>query len=106
MRACDGFVQASVIEGLPVALLEAGASGLVPVATAAGGTVEAGVGLLVAPGDTAALAAAMRQVMSMPDEERRRMGLAARARVVERFDARRVLAAWEDLYRELLAPWT
>ena len=37
MSACDGFVQSSVVEGLPVALLEAAASGLACVATDAGG---------------------------------------------------------------------
>jgi glycosyltransferase involved in cell wall biosynthesis len=106
MRACDGVVQAAGVEGLPGSLLEAGASGMVCVATSAGGTSEAGFGVLVEPGDANALAAAMRRVMAMPAEERRGLGLAARERVIERFEAARVLAAWEDLYRELLASWT
>ncbi len=106
MRACDGFVQASVIEGLPVSLLEAGASGLVCVATAAGGVAEAGFGEVVPPGDVPALAAAMQRTMSLDQAERRRMGEAARARVAARFDSHALIGRWEALYRELLEPWT
>jgi glycosyltransferase involved in cell wall biosynthesis len=41
MNAADGFVMSSVVEGLPVALLEAAASGVPVVATDAGGVREA-----------------------------------------------------------------
>jgi glycosyltransferase involved in cell wall biosynthesis len=105
MRACDGFVQASVIEGLPVALLEAGASGLACVATGAGGTAEAGFAELVEPGDVTSLASTMQRVSSMSEEARRQMGLATRERVIACFDSRAVLAQWEQLYRERLSPW-
>jgi glycosyltransferase involved in cell wall biosynthesis len=106
MSACDGFVQSSVVEGLPVALLEAAASGLPCVATNAGGVGEVGTAHIVPPGDPEALARAMREVMSLPVEERKTMGLAGRGQVVARFDQNIVLNMWEELYREMLARWT
>jgi glycosyltransferase involved in cell wall biosynthesis len=106
MSACDGFVQSSVVEGLPVALLEAAASGLPCVATNAGGVGEVGTAHIVPPGDAETLAAAMRRVMALPEEERKKMGLAARGQVVARFDSNVVLNMWEELYRGILARWT
>src|SRR5688572_8548506 len=75
-------------EGLPNALLEAMAAGVPPVATALPGVGElvAGVGRVVPPGDAAALAAALAEMME--PAERRRMAFGARARAAERsFDA-------------------
>ncbi len=106
MSACDGFVQASVVEGLPVALLEAAASGLPCVATDAGGVAEAGVARMVPACDADALAEAMREVMSLPAGEREKIGLAGRAAVAARFDRNVTLGMWEELYRELLSRWT
>ena len=106
MAAADAFVLSSVVEGLPVALLEAAASGLPCVATGVGGTGEAVLhertGYVVPPRDPAALAAAMLRLARLPPEERRRMSQAARAHAVERFDLNTVLDRWEQLYRELL----
>lgn len=63
LRKADIFVLPSHDEGLPMALLEAMAHGLVPVTTPVGGIPEAvtdGVhGLLVPPGDPVRLAAAL-----------------------------------------------
>ncbi len=110
MCAADAFVQASVVEGMPVALLEAAASGLPCVATDAGGTAEIvrheTTGYLVPPDNPEALAAAMFGILSLPAEQRQAMGCAARDHVVERYDATLVLSEWEKLYEELLAPWT
>lgn len=64
LRKADIFVLPSHDEGLPMALLEAMAHGLVPITTPVGGIPEAvtdGVhGLLVPPGDPARLAAALQ----------------------------------------------
>jgi glycosyltransferase involved in cell wall biosynthesis len=102
MQAADGFVMSSAWEGLPMVLLEAGASGLPIVATDVGGSREAvldGVsGYLVPPGRPHDLARAMRTVMEMPDVERRAMGNSGRAHIVETFELDAVVDRWEALY--------
>lgn len=71
LRQADIFVLPSYDEGLPMALLEAMAHGIVAVTTPVGGIPEAvtdGVhGLLVAPGDPAALAGALRRLIENDD---------------------------------------
>jgi len=110
MQAADGFVLSSVVEGLPVVLLEAAASGLAVVATRAGGVagiIEDGIsGFLAPPGDAAALADRMLRVMELSCDQRRRIGLVAREKVCAEFDANLVCRRWLDLYQELLGPWT
>jgi glycosyltransferase involved in cell wall biosynthesis len=110
MAAADGFVQSSVVEGLPVALLEAASSGLPCVAADTGGVSEIVLnertGYLVPAADVASLAAAMSRMMSLASEQRRQMGVAAREHVCGQFDQNVVLSRWEELYRELLEPWT
>ena len=84
--AFDIAVQASDSEGLPNAVLEAGAAGLPIAATAVGGTTEIltdGVnGLLVPKGDRPALLDAVQRLAVDP-ELRLRLGSAARARAME-----------------------
>ena len=66
MNAADALVLSSVVEGLPMALLEAAASGLPAVATDAGGVREAildgHTGFITPPRDPAALAEAMSRL--------------------------------------------
>jgi len=106
MNASDGFLLSSIVEGLPVVLLEAASCSLPCVATDVGGVGEIvrheHSGYLVPPDDPDALAAAITRLMSLPDADRQQMGLVARERAVSRFDLRAVAAQWEDLYRELL----
>jgi glycosyltransferase involved in cell wall biosynthesis len=106
MNAADGLVLSSVVEGLPVVLLEAAASGLACVATDVGGVAEAVVdgrtGFVVPVKDATALAAAMRRMMALPAGEREAMGCAAAAHARENFDWEIVAARWERLYARLL----
>ncbi len=90
LAASDSFVLPSLWEGLPVALVEAMASGLPVIATAVSGTSEVMLdgrtGWIVPPGDADALAEAMADLLSDPAHAHA-MGSAARARVAESFGA-------------------
>ena len=83
LAATDIFVLPSLVEGLPLALLEAMRAGKPIVATAVGGVPEAvtsGVnGLLVAPADDVALADAIAILAASP-QQRAELGEQARAR--------------------------
>lgn len=105
LAACDVFALPSLYEGSSLAVLEAMAAGIPIVSSAIGGTeelVEDGrSGLLVAPGDSEGLAAALRRLLG--DRE---LGKGLAARALERVEVgltREGLAARvEGIYRELL----
>ena len=82
------FVLPSYVEGVPMALLEAMSLGLPVIATPVGGVPEIVThevdGLLVPPGDVAALAAAIARLMNEP-QLRERLGRAARETIATRF---------------------
>lgn len=91
LAASDYFVLPSLWEGLPMALLEAMASGLPIVATDVSGTKQVMVpdetGLLIPPGDVQQLREAIIRLLSEPDQAKA-MGAAAQ-RHVESFSARK-----------------
>ncbi len=60
-------------------------------------------GIVVPPGDAAALAGAMRELMSEPDR-RREMGRAALARVTREFHVEQMVESYLALYEQLLEP--
>ena len=99
------FVLPSLTEGISLTLLEAMAIGLPIVATRVGGNpevVDDGVtGWLVPPGEPAQLAEKMLRLLD-DDAETLRMGAAARARAIEVFDIRTMIAHYENLYLQLL----
>lgn len=103
MAAADIFTLGSAHEGLPVAVMEAFAAGLPVVATEVGGLphqVRHGVeGLLVPPGDDAALADALVAV-ARDDDRRAAMAEAARARASD-YDIRTAVTAQEQVYDRL-----
>lgn len=100
-RELDVFVLSSTTEGTPMSVLEAMASGVPVVATAVGGIpalLDDGVtGRLVPSHDRDALGDAMADLLA-DGAARQRMGLAARARVVERYSETAMLDAYERLY--------
>ena len=104
--ALDLYVAASLKEGLPLAVLEAMGAGLAVVATDVPGhrdVVKDGeTGLLVAPGDERALAAAIGALLDDP-ERRRRMGRAGRARVGRDFAIRPMVEKTAEIYRAAAA---
>lgn len=101
----DVFCLPSRWETCPYVILDAMARARCIVATNIDGVpamVEHGVsGLLIEPDDPAALAQALDHLAKSPGEVRR-MGLAARARVEERFEVTQMVAATHALYREVL----
>lgn len=105
LSGLDLFVLPSLIEGLPMALLEAMAVGCPVVATAVGDVPSAvtdGVnGWLVTPGDAAALADTLTRALSSPDL-RTRYGAAARETVLSRFSSEKMAENYGQLYRGVL----
>jgi glycosyltransferase involved in cell wall biosynthesis len=104
-RCAIGVVPSVWAEPFGIVVIEAMAAGAAVVASAIGGIpeiIEDGVsGLLVPPGDHAALAAALRELMA--DRTRRQtLGLAARERAA-RYAARLVVPEVVDVYRAAIA---
>jgi glycosyltransferase involved in cell wall biosynthesis len=95
------FVLSSLSEGISLTLLEAMASGLPVVGTRVGGNPEVVVdgetGLLVPASNPAALAVGLLR-LRRDSGEATRMGRAGRRRVEERFDVRRMVAQYEQMY--------
>lgn len=104
LPAFDVFALSSRFEGLPIALLEAMASGVAPVATRVGGIPEvitdADDGLLVDPGDPGALARALDRVLG-DDALRGRLGEHARDRALT-FDLANAVRRTEAIYASIL----
>ncbi|TMA70746.1 MAG: glycosyltransferase [Deltaproteobacteria bacterium] len=105
LAAMDVFLLPSRAEGMSNALLEAMAAGRPVVATAVGGTREAvdaeRTGILVPPGDPAALAAAVLGLLADPARAAA-VGRAAQRSVEEGFSAQQMVARLERLYAERL----
>ena len=100
LPAFDVFVLSSQFEGLPIALLEAMATGVAPVATRVGGIPEVITdgrdGLLVPAGDPDALAAALAKALD-DDDLRADLGQRAAARARE-FDLVHAIRRTEAIY--------
>jgi glycosyltransferase involved in cell wall biosynthesis len=107
LHGLDIFVLASTYEGFGVSAVEASATGLPVVATDVYGipdvVADGRTGLLVPPGDPAALAEAMGHLVE--DAHRRRsLGRAGREYVAARYDWRTNAAQMDAIYARLLRP--
>jgi glycosyltransferase involved in cell wall biosynthesis len=105
----DLMVSPSRKEGLPIAILEAMASGLPVVATAVGdvpNVVRNGeTGIPLPNGDPGALASAIVDLLR-DREKRRRLGFAARQLVESQYSAERMSNEYLDTYKDAVtAPW-
>lgn len=101
----DMLAHPADMEGLGVSLLQASAAAVPIIASRAGGLPEAvadGVsGLLVPPGDVAALTAAMRGLLDDAGL-RRRLGEAGRARILAEFSVDAMVEGNLAVYRKVL----
>ena len=90
-------------EGFPNVLAEAMGGGIPCVATAVGDSAEivGDTGDVVPPSDPAALAAGWERLAALGLDGRRKLGAAARARVVEHYDLAAIVARYETLYEEV-----
>lgn len=105
LSALDIFVLPSLAEGISNTVLEAMASGLPVVATAAGGNVELVEqgfnGALFPVGDHIALASVLWDLLSN-ESKRIEQGVNARQRISEQFDWNRTVNSYLEVYDELL----
>lgn len=97
-------VSSSVVEGFPVRLVEAMLCARATVSTDVGAVVEAigGTGIVVPPRNPRALAQACVALLRDP-ERRARLGAAARARALELFTVEQNVAAFDEIYLDVVA---
>jgi glycosyltransferase involved in cell wall biosynthesis len=102
-RSASVCVVPSRFEAFPYTALEAMACGRAVLASRVGGLAEViddgHDGVLVEPESPAALAAGIQRLL-LGEQERRRLGSAARERVLSSYAARKVAARMVDLYAE------
>ena len=107
LEAADMYVQPSLVEACPMAILEAGAIGLPVVASAVGGipemVQEGRTGLLVPPQEPKPLAHALTTLLG-DSELRAAMGEAGRERVYEFFTRDRMVSETLAVYEKMLHP--
>ena len=107
LEAADIYVQPSLVEACPMALLEAGAMGLPVAASAVGGVPEVildgETGLLVPRMEPPPLANALQILLANP-EMRMAMGAAGRIRVYQNFTRERMVAETLAVYERMLDP--
>ena len=103
LRSLDVAVLPSHSEGMSNAVLEYMAAGLPVVATAVGAnpTLLAGCGVLVPPGDDAALSAAIAGLLRDPARAAA-LGTAARHKVEAEYSRDAMRRRFEQFYRELV----
>jgi glycosyltransferase involved in cell wall biosynthesis len=103
-RLFDVFALTSLSEGMPMSLLEAMASGALPVVTAVGACAEVvGPALsrqVVPPGNIEAISQALLSTFQL-GQRRSQLVAHARARIVDSFSLERMASEYERVYRRL-----
>jgi glycosyltransferase involved in cell wall biosynthesis len=101
--ALDVAVSSSVGEGFSNTIGEAMACGVPCVATDTGDarTLIGDTGRVVSVGDPPSLTHALGALVDLGTDERRKLGIAARQRIAERFSLPVIAARYEALYRDL-----
>ena len=98
-----GCLSSAFGEGFPNVIGEAMACGLPCVATDVGdsGRIIADTGRVVPPANPAALAEALDDLLDLPEDERHRLGAAARQRIQEHYALDIIAGRYLELYRDL-----
>jgi glycosyltransferase involved in cell wall biosynthesis len=102
LHGCSVFALPSYNEGLPMAIIEAMSFSMAVVSTAVGGIpelVDGDTGVLVAPGDRAALSSALLEVLA--DNRAAALGAESRRRYASGFSPQAGMARMRELYLSL-----
>lgn len=93
-------------ESFPLIVGDAMASGVPCVVTNIGDcpALVGDTGIVVPRRDSAALAAGIERLIALGPEARRRLGVAARARIQDTYSVKRTTQQYEELYQQLLEP--
>ncbi len=107
LDALDLYVQASLWEGMSIALMQAMLCGIPVVATSVDGTVEViddrDTGFLVKPGDSEALSDRILYALRNEDSAKG-IGKNGAIMVNREFSVRKMVSRFDDMYRRLLCP--
>ena len=106
LRGSDIYVLTSKSEGMPAVLIEAGMAGLPTVAYGVGAVdevvVDGETGIIVAPGDFAALVAGLSD-LATDSEKRSAQGNDARARCFQKFEMAKVASSYDRMFECVVA---
>ncbi|MDZ5470439.1 glycosyltransferase [Bacillus sp. 31A1R] len=106
MNASDAYVMSSSWEGMPIVLLEASAVGLPIVCTDVGGNSEVVVngytGFLVKPDCPISLANMLKELIKLPEEERRKIGEKAKTHIKDNYELDVIVDKWKAEYNRVL----
>ncbi|MFC3883538.1 glycosyltransferase family 4 protein [Bacillus songklensis] len=102
--ALDIAVSSSKTEGFPNVIGEAMSCGVPCVVTEAGDTpwLIGDTGLIVPPGNPLRLARALKELIECGQEGRKKLGFAARQRIVQHFSIARIVTQYEELYEQVI----
>ncbi|WP_353617285.1 glycosyltransferase family 4 protein [Desulfovulcanus ferrireducens] len=100
LSGLDVYSSSSFGEGFPNVIGEAMACGLPCVVTDVGdcSRIVGDTGIVVPPKDSQALAKGMLALLSMPEEDRNKLGLKARKRIEEHYSLKKIVKQYEQLY--------